>query len=203
MLGVPALSAGVGKRLAGLRPRLGAVWVMKDKEPQAGRASLWELGGRGPTAAPPGSRTCGIQHLERAGDNLSLLTSFYFCIVTFSTVGYGDVTPKIWPSQLLVVIMICVALVVLPLQVSSAQEQSPWGRDMASWGGSVIREAASSGQGGRLPRTFAECGEGGVPGSPAGWESGVLGWCSSSCEDHVAHSRFLSPVTCHQGRSAS
>ncbi|XP_043840785.1 potassium channel subfamily T member 1 isoform X4 [Dromiciops gliroides] len=60
--------------------------------------------------------TCGIQHLERAGDNLSLLKSFYFCIVTFSTVGYGDVTPKIWPSQLLVVIMICVALVVLPLQ---------------------------------------------------------------------------------------
>ncbi|XP_027725424.1 potassium channel subfamily T member 1 isoform X1 [Vombatus ursinus] len=63
-----------------------------------------------------GRRTCGIQHLERAGDNLSLLKSFYFCIVTFSTVGYGDVTPKIWPSQLLVVIMICVALVVLPLQ---------------------------------------------------------------------------------------
>ncbi|XP_026960118.1 potassium channel subfamily T member 1 isoform X1 [Sagmatias obliquidens] len=60
--------------------------------------------------------TCGIQHLERAGGNLSLLTSFYFCIVTFSTVGYGDVTPKIWPSQLLVAIMICVALVVLPLQ---------------------------------------------------------------------------------------
>ncbi|XP_061460073.1 potassium channel subfamily T member 1 isoform X2 [Rhineura floridana] len=60
--------------------------------------------------------TCGIQHLERAGENLSLFKSFYFCIVTFSTVGYGDVTPKIWPSQLLVVIMICVALVVLPLQ---------------------------------------------------------------------------------------
>ncbi|XP_006863748.1 PREDICTED: potassium channel subfamily T member 1 [Chrysochloris asiatica] len=60
--------------------------------------------------------TCGIQHLERSGANLSLLTSFYFCIVTFSTVGYGDVTPQIWPSQLLVVIMICVALVVLPLQ---------------------------------------------------------------------------------------
>ncbi|XP_068105310.1 potassium channel subfamily T member 1 isoform X5 [Hyperolius riggenbachi] len=59
---------------------------------------------------------CGIQHLERAGENLSLFKSFYFCIVTFSTVGYGDVTPKIWPSQLLVVIMICVALVVLPLQ---------------------------------------------------------------------------------------
>uniref|UniRef100_A0AAY4CL67 RCK N-terminal domain-containing protein n=1 Tax=Denticeps clupeoides TaxID=299321 RepID=A0AAY4CL67_9TELE len=59
---------------------------------------------------------CGIQHLERAGKNLSLFDALYFCIVTFSTVGYGDVTPQIWPSQLLVVIMICVALVVLPLQ---------------------------------------------------------------------------------------
>ncbi|XP_078082413.1 potassium channel subfamily T member 1 [Mustelus asterias] len=60
--------------------------------------------------------TCGIQHLERAGDKLTLFNSLYFCIVTFSTVGFGDVTPQIWPSQLLVVIMICVALVVLPLQ---------------------------------------------------------------------------------------
>ncbi|XP_030225571.1 potassium channel subfamily T member 1 isoform X5 [Gadus morhua] len=59
---------------------------------------------------------CGIQHLERAGKHLSLFKSFYFCIVTFSTVGYGDVTPQIWPSQLLVVFLICVALVVLPLQ---------------------------------------------------------------------------------------
>ncbi|XP_041792507.1 potassium channel subfamily T member 1 isoform X2 [Chelmon rostratus] len=59
---------------------------------------------------------CGIQHLERAGKQLSLFDSFYFCIVTFSTVGYGDVTPQIWPSKLLVVILICVALVVLPLQ---------------------------------------------------------------------------------------
>ncbi|KAM4678127.1 potassium channel subfamily T member 2-like [Discoglossus pictus] len=59
---------------------------------------------------------CGIQHLERAGNNLTLFESLYFCIVTFSTVGFGDVTPKIWPSQLLVVIMICVALIVLPIQ---------------------------------------------------------------------------------------
>ncbi|XP_076828197.1 potassium channel subfamily T member 2 [Brachyhypopomus gauderio] len=59
---------------------------------------------------------CGIQHLERAGQKLSLFHSVYFCIVTFSTVGYGDVCPKIWPSKLLVVIMICVALVVLPAQ---------------------------------------------------------------------------------------
>uniref|UniRef100_H2ZT11 Potassium sodium-activated channel subfamily T member 2 n=1 Tax=Latimeria chalumnae TaxID=7897 RepID=H2ZT11_LATCH len=59
---------------------------------------------------------CGIQHLERAGNKLTLFDSLYFCIVTFSTVGFGDVTPRIWPSKLLVVIMICVALVVLPIQ---------------------------------------------------------------------------------------
>ncbi|KAG9338398.1 hypothetical protein JZ751_025802, partial [Albula glossodonta] len=59
---------------------------------------------------------CGVQHLERAGGRLNLFQSLYFCIVTFSTVGFGDVTPEIWPSKLLVVIMICVALVALPIQ---------------------------------------------------------------------------------------
>lgn len=38
-------------------------------------------------------------------------------VVTFSTVGYGDFVPDIWPSQLYMVIMICVALIVLPTQV--------------------------------------------------------------------------------------
>lgn len=38
-------------------------------------------------------------------------------MVTFSTVGYGDFVPDIWPSQLYMVIMICVALIVLPTQV--------------------------------------------------------------------------------------
>lgn len=65
---------------------------------------------------------CGIQHLERAGNNLTLFDSLYFCVVTFSTVGFGDVTPKIWPSQLLVVIMIFVALIVLPIQVRRCDE---------------------------------------------------------------------------------
>lgn len=63
---------------------------------------------------------CGIQHLERAGNNLTLFDSLYFCVVTFSTVGFGDVTPQIWPSQLLVVIMIFVALIVLPIQVRNS-----------------------------------------------------------------------------------
>ena len=66
---------------------------------------------------PTSISICGIQHLERAGNNLTLFDSLYFCVVTFSTVGFGDVTPQIWPSQLLVVIMIFVALIVLPIQV--------------------------------------------------------------------------------------
>ncbi|XP_065124179.1 potassium channel subfamily T member 2 [Paramisgurnus dabryanus] len=59
---------------------------------------------------------CGVEHLQRAGGKINLFESFYFCIVTFSTVGFGDVIPDIWPSKLLVVIMIFVALLVLPIQ---------------------------------------------------------------------------------------
>ena len=39
-------------------------------------------------------------------------------MVTFSTVGYGDYVPDIWPSQLYMVVMIGVALIVLPTQVT-------------------------------------------------------------------------------------
>ncbi|XP_051556006.1 potassium channel subfamily T member 2 [Myxocyprinus asiaticus] len=59
---------------------------------------------------------CGVEHLQRAGKRVTLFDSFYFCIVTFSTVGFGDVVPDIWTSKLLVVVMIFVALMVLPIQ---------------------------------------------------------------------------------------
>lgn len=63
---------------------------------------------------------CGIQHFQRAGHrHLNLFQAVYYVIVTFSTVGYGDFVPDIWPSQLFMVIMICVALIVLPTQVST------------------------------------------------------------------------------------
>lgn len=62
---------------------------------------------------------CGIQHFQRAGHrHLNLFQATYFVVVTFSTVGYGDFVPDIWPSQLYMVIMIGVALVVLPTQVN-------------------------------------------------------------------------------------
>lgn len=61
---------------------------------------------------------CGVQHFQRAGHrHLNIFQAVYFVIVTFSTVGYGDFVPDIWPSQLFMVIMICVALIVLPTQV--------------------------------------------------------------------------------------
>lgn len=64
------------------------------------------------------SSVCGIQHFQRAGHrHLNLFQAVYYVIVTFSTVGYGDFVPDIWPSQLFMVIMICVALIVLPTQV--------------------------------------------------------------------------------------
>nr|CAD7255768.1 unnamed protein product [Timema shepardi] len=63
-------------------------------------------------------RVCGIQHFQRAGHrHLNLFQSTYYVVVTFSTVGYGDFVPDIWPSQLYMVIMIGVALIVLPTQV--------------------------------------------------------------------------------------
>lgn len=60
---------------------------------------------------------CGFQHFQRAGGyNVNLFESLYFVVVTFATVGYGDYKPECWPSQLFMVIMICVALIVLPTQ---------------------------------------------------------------------------------------
>lgn len=57
---------------------------------------------------------------QRTGRNhFTLFQSCYFIIVTFSTVGYGDLYPDIWILQLFVILMICVTFVILPKQVLS------------------------------------------------------------------------------------
>jgi hypothetical protein len=57
--------------------------------------------------------------LQRANlkNSLSLFDALYYIIITFSTVGYGDITPDTWPSKLFMSIMIVVALIVIPTQV--------------------------------------------------------------------------------------
>lgn len=37
--------------------------------------------------------------------------------VTLSTVGYGDITPNNWQSQLVIMVMIICAVLVIPLQI--------------------------------------------------------------------------------------
>ncbi|VDK73290.1 unnamed protein product [Litomosoides sigmodontis] len=62
--------------------------------------------------------TCGIEHLQRSGERrFDLFTSFYFVMVTFSTVGYGDWYPDTWMSRLFVIILICIAFAILPKQI--------------------------------------------------------------------------------------
>ena len=61
---------------------------------------------------------CSIEYLQRAGKNdFNLFQSFYFVMVTLSTVGYGDYVPDFWPSQLYAVIMLGIVLFYLPTEV--------------------------------------------------------------------------------------
>jgi len=73
---------------------------------------------------------CGIQHLQRgSAAHLTPFDSLWLVIVTFSTVGYGDISPDIWPSRLFMMLMICVSLTVLPMQVTVTMETVwllPW-----------------------------------------------------------------------------
>ncbi|GAB6021918.1 hypothetical protein CHUAL_006081 [Chamberlinius hualienensis] len=63
---------------------------------------------------------CGFQHIQRGGQKqFSLLESIYFVIISLATVGFGDVVPDIWPSQLFVIVMVVVALIVIPKQFES------------------------------------------------------------------------------------
>lgn len=63
--------------------------------------------------------TCGMVFsvLETYWASLSrpLVDSVYYTVITFSTVGYGDIHPTSWESRLAVIIMIAIALYRFPL----------------------------------------------------------------------------------------
>jgi hypothetical protein len=54
--------------------------------------------------------------------DLSLIDSFYFIVITTSTVGYGDITPKTVPGKLVIVLLIFTGISFLPGLVSDLQE---------------------------------------------------------------------------------
>lgn len=48
---------------------------------------------------------------------MDLFDSLWYVIVTFSTVGYGDLVPDIWLSKLFMMCLIGAIFIVLPSQV--------------------------------------------------------------------------------------
>ncbi|KAL8590820.1 hypothetical protein ACOMHN_064158 [Nucella lapillus] len=62
---------------------------------------------------------CGIQHIQRGSweRRLTFFEAVYFVIVTFSTVGYGDISPDIYLGQVFIMLMIIIAFALFPHQV--------------------------------------------------------------------------------------
>ncbi|KNE70116.1 hypothetical protein AMAG_20242 [Allomyces macrogynus ATCC 38327] len=67
---------------------------------------------------------CAFQYAEVMFGNqsLTIIDSVYVTVVTLTTVGYGDMTPKSWQGKLVVVVGILVSFVFVPGLVSSAVE---------------------------------------------------------------------------------
>lgn len=74
----------------------------------------------------PHSRVCLLHHIERIDHQqptrISLFDTGWFVLVTLSTVGYGDITPKHWTGKLLVAVFIITALIYLIPQLEQLFE---------------------------------------------------------------------------------
>ncbi|KAG0235620.1 potassium channel, sub T, member 1 [Actinomortierella wolfii] len=62
--------------------------------------------------------TCAFMYCELnfapGVTTLTILDAFYYIMITVSTVGYGDITPKSIPSKAVVMVLIIVAIAILP-----------------------------------------------------------------------------------------
>ena len=60
---------------------------------------------------------CVIHHFERIGGQINIFDTYWFTVVTFSTVGYGDVSPGHWTGKVFMILFIVSALIYLPSKV--------------------------------------------------------------------------------------
>ncbi|KAH9541015.1 hypothetical protein CY35_14G037400 [Sphagnum magellanicum] len=92
------------------------------------------------------------------GPCLNFWDAFYFVIVTISTVGYGDFTPKTQLGQLVAMATIIVALVVLPIrigQITHLASLRPYGGSVS--GSKVINSRYLIVSGSISLKTIQEC----------------------------------------------
>ncbi|CAK9201922.1 unnamed protein product [Sphagnum troendelagicum] len=98
------------------------------------------------------------KNLCPGGPCINFWDAFYFIIVTISTVGYGDITPKTQLGQLVAMGTILLALVVLPIQIGHITylaSRRPYGGSMS--GRKVINSRYLIVSGSISFRTIQEC----------------------------------------------
>ncbi|KAF9160445.1 hypothetical protein DFQ26_005503 [Actinomortierella ambigua] len=93
--------------------------------------------------------TCAFMYCEMTfvpgATTLSILDAFYYILITGSTVGYGDITPKSYASKVVIMVFIIVALAILPGLIAGTidtikSSRAGGGSYSQSWGRSGNRK---------------------------------------------------------------